>query len=116
MSLRAPTTWAAGREVAALVHRLRGVPVSNKSGCYPRVTLATTPLGAVRRKACGRRRTLRGMTWRRPVVLVLTAVLAAAPVALAAPGSAPLVVSGRGGQSAVLTVPRGGLDVVYPVL
>jgi hypothetical protein len=54
------------------------------------------------------------MKRRGPIVLALTAVLAAAPAAVAAPKSAPLVISGLGGQSAVLTAPSGGLDVEYP--
>lgn len=46
--------------------------------------------------------------------LVLVAALSAVPAASAAPRSAPLVVSGLGGQAVVLTAPRGGLDVEYP--
>ena len=49
------------------------------------------------------------------MALTVAAVLAVSPVALAAPRSPALVVSGSGGQTAVLTVPRGGLDVLYPV-
>jgi hypothetical protein len=42
--------------------------------------------------------------------------MVAVPAAQAAPPrpTAPLVVTGLGGQTAVLTVPRGGLDVGYP--
>jgi hypothetical protein len=48
------------------------------------------------------------------LALVLAAGLAAAPAAGAAPRTAPLVISGLGGQTVVLSVPRGGLDLSYP--
>ncbi|MDT7539265.1 MAG: hypothetical protein QOI82_2850 [Actinomycetota bacterium] len=98
----------------AAVSSATGLPVSNKSGCYPRVTLATTLLYDVAPQEPGAlRRTSRGMTRRLAIGLALAAVLLAAPAALATP-SGSLVVSGRGGQSAVLTVPAGGLVVTYP--
>ncbi|MDT7573264.1 MAG: hypothetical protein QOE05_3438 [Actinomycetota bacterium] len=55
------------------------------------------------------------MRRRGAIAAVLLAALAAAPVAVAAPRTGSLVVSGNGGQSAVLTVPRGGFDVEYPL-
>jgi hypothetical protein len=53
------------------------------------------------------------MTRRAALVLAIAAVLGAAPAALATP-SASIMVSGRAGESAVLTVPAGGLVVTYP--
>ena len=48
------------------------------------------------------------------VVVAVLAVLVGATTASAAPGGARLQVSGAGGQSAVLTVPAGGMRVEYP--
>jgi hypothetical protein len=48
------------------------------------------------------------------LVLVVLAAVLSAPTARAASRSAPLVVAGLGGQSAVLTVPAGGAVVEYP--
>lgn len=54
------------------------------------------------------------MTRRLALVLALAGLVAGASSALAAPRTAPLVVTGLGGQRAALTVPRGGWDVAYP--
>lgn len=47
-------------------------------------------------------------------MLAALAVGVCVPAAQAAPPSAPLVVSGAGGQTVALTVPPGGIDVGYP--
>src|SRR4051812_5003315 len=57
---------------------------------------------------------LRRMTRWGAVAALVVALLVAPAAQAAPPRSAPLVIVGSGGQTAVLTVPAGGMDVAYP--